>query len=281
MAASLDPVAHAACARDGFTFVRAVGEGVFKETFEVVLPDGAHVALKVYKPGHPHHRTGREIDALQRCAHVAIAKLFTLGTMDWGGTTYLLSIEEFIGGGTLASRLVNDTTLAPSDIRVVGSQLIDAVAHIASLGLVHRDLKPDNILFRDSGLTPVIVDFGLVRNLAEGSLTNTWLLQGPGTPFYAPAEQLTNDKDMIDWRSDQFSLGVLLSVAALGLHPYAEPGDSRPETIERVAMRREPSKSFVTAANTAGLAPLVKMVAPWPVQRYRIPAELQSAWDSP
>jgi hypothetical protein len=58
--------------------------------------------------------------------------------------------------------------------------------------------------------TPALVDFGLVRDLSETSLTASWLPRGPGTPLFASPEQLNNEKALIDWRSDQFSIGVIL-----------------------------------------------------------------------
>ena len=88
-----------------------------------------------------------------------------------------------------------------------------------------------------------------------------------------------NDLMMIDWRSDQFSLGVTFSVLALYTHPNAEPTDSsKHEAVDRVMQRQPPSKAFVDACAVADLAPLSRMVAPWPVQRFRTPADLLAAW---
>jgi len=88
------------------------------------------------------------------------------------------------------------------------------------LDLVHRDIKPANIMFKEGLETPVLVDFGIVRDLAATSLTQTWSPIGPGTPFFASPEQLNNEKHLIDWRSDQFSLGVTLYFARTARHPY-------------------------------------------------------------
>jgi len=152
------------------------------------------------------------------------------------------------------------------------------VRHIAAIGLVHRDLKPDNILFREDAVTPVIVDFGLVRDLTDTSLTESWFLRGPGTPFFAPPEQLRNEKAMIDWRADQFSLGVLLAISLFGLHPYQEEGAPSQQAVERVAQRVAQPDWFLKAARKANLDVLVKMTAPWPVERFRTPGDLCEAW---
>jgi serine/threonine protein kinase len=159
----------------------------------------------------------------------------------------------------------------------MGAALIDAVGHVASNDLVHRDIKPANILFRTAH-QPVLVDFGLVRDLRKSSVTVTWATCGPCTPLYASPEQLTNDKAIIGWRSDQFSLGVVLAFAALGMHPFARPGDDPAKTVLRVEAREGPSAEFIEAAGKADLQVLIQMVGNWPVERIRKPADLLKAW---
>jgi serine/threonine protein kinase len=275
---TLADVAQAFCATNGHRFVGPVGAGAFKETFHIVLATGAPQALKVYQPGFSPERTSRELSAMQRCSHPNIGRLSAIAGFHHDGVQYLLSGEEFLPGGTLTSRLRRGLLDGP-EARDIGGQLVSAVAHIASHDLVHRDIKPDNILFRADGVTPVIVDFGLVRDLAGASLTQTWLIRGPGTPFFAPPEQLRNEKTMIDWRSDQFSLGVVVSLSALGLHPYQEHGASPTQTVERVAERGPQTRRFVDAARQAGMPFLIRMTAPWPVERFRTPDDLQRAWE--
>lgn len=146
---------------------------------------------------------------------------------------------------------------------------------------MHRDIKPDNILFRADGVTPVIVDFGLVRDLVGTSLTQTWLMRGPGTPFFAPPEQLRNEKALIDWRSDQFSAGVVVALSAFGFHPYQEDGMSPAQTVERVAERGPQAGRFMDMAKRTGMLILIGMTAPWPVERFRTPDGLQRAWVEP
>ena len=273
----LRAVARAFCDTHGHKFVDRVGVGGFKETFHVILATGESQALKVYQPGFSPERTSREISAMQRCSHPNIAKLSSISMFYYEGAQYLLSLEEFLDGGTLSAR-VERGLLSRDEIRAIGPQLMSAVAHIASHGLVHRDLKPENILFRADAATPVIVDFGIVRDLLDTSLTRSWLIQGPGTPFFAPPEQLRNEKAMIDWRSDQFSLGIVLTLAAFGFHPYAEDGATPQHVVERVANRGPQAARFLDAANGAGMPVLIRMTAAWPVERFRTPDELQRAW---
>jgi serine/threonine protein kinase len=259
------------------TYVASVGAGAFKATFKAILPTGEPVALKVYRPGFSIPRTAREVEALSRCNHPNIASLLSIEQFVCAGTSYLVSTEEMLEGGTL-TRMLAQGLLARPAVLSLGSALIEAVAHVANLALVHRDIKPDNIMFRADRTTPVLVDFGLVRDLRADSITQTWLMQGPGTPLYAPAEQLRNDKELIDWRSDQFSLGVSLSYAAFGVHPFQEDGEAPQDFLPRVAERKEPSAKFIQLAKASQLSALVTMVRPWPIERYRTPDMLKSQW---
>lgn len=255
-------------------FANKVGEGTFKQTFKIICEDGSPVALKIFKPGASSERNHREFDAMVKCDHPNIAKLHSVGLFDFGGKLVLTAQEEFLAGGVLPPQISIPECLS------YGSQLISAVSHLRQLGLVHRDLKPDNIMFRDDGKTPVIVDFGLVRNLAEASITPTWLSHGPGTPFFASPEQLNNDKHLIGWRSDQFSLGVAFSFTCLGVHPFAEAADASPwDAVSRIAARQVPSAAFIERTKQE-LPALAKMVSPWPVQRYRLPGDLALAWNT-
>lgn len=277
----LQTVVQEICSARGLTFVAPAGEGTFKETFRVVDRAGGILALKVYKPDYSHpEREAREIDAMTRCAHPNVGKLLYIGPHTaTNGKQYMYSLEEFFDGGTLTERLLAGS-FSPAQVHAIGSSLIAAVAHIAAQELVHRDLKPDNILFRNDRVTPVVVDFGIVRDLGQMSLTPTHVPQGPCTPLFAAPEQLLNAKELIDWRTDQFALGVLLSVAGGGGHPYEEAGDVPILIVDRVGRRVGPNARFVAWSQGTGLGVLQRMVSPWPVQRFRTPNGLAAAWNT-
>lgn len=276
----LQQVASAICVDRGLTLGAEVGAGAFKTTFEVRLGDGSARALKLYRKAGADARTQREVDAIKRCSHPGIVRFEYIEVWRDGADDYIYSIEEFLDGGTLTKRMVTGL-MTPQVIRQLAASLADAIAHVAGLGLVHRDIKPDNIMFRSTDHSPVLVDFGLVRDLQQMSLTNTWLPQGPGTPFFAPPEQLNNEKHMIDWRADQFSLGVAMTVCGIGRHPYALAGNNPLQVIERVARREGTAPEFLAWAASNELDALTKMVAPWPIQRYRTPQQLVAALQSP
>lgn len=275
-AVSLEEVARAICARNGYAFDRKLDEGAFKEAFLVTTAAKEAKALKILKPGLVSERTQREVEAMTRCRHANIAALETVAGFVHLSVQYTYLVEEHIGGGTLDARLQTGS-VSREALLAMGGSLIDAVAHVAGNDLVHRDIKPANILFRTTG-EPVLVDFGLVRDLRKSSVTVTWATCGPCTPLYASPEQLTNDKAIIGWRSDQFSLGVVLAYAGLGMHPFARPGDDPAKTVLRVEAREGPSAEFIEAAKKSGLPVLINMVGNWPVERIRKPADLLTAW---
>ncbi|MBK9944327.1 MAG: serine/threonine protein kinase [Kouleothrix sp.] len=274
----LTQIAQAICGNKGLSFIAKVGEGAFKETFHVKDDQGGSLALKVYKSNTHQERNDREIQAMRTCNHPGVARLFSLETFVVGQTTYFSTTEEYLAGGPLTDKLKNQGLMSAPAIISLGAHLIDAIAHIASHDFVHRDLKPDNIMFREDGQTAVVVDFGIVRQLNAESLTGTWAMRGPGSPYYAAPEQLNNDKELIDWRTDQFSLGIVLAFCAFGQHPF-EAGN-QVLTVEHVAQHGRPSADFLRDIQAAGLPALEKMVAPWPYERYRTPQELAAAWSS-
>jgi serine/threonine protein kinase len=265
------------CQRNGLAFKGYAGGGAFKAVFEVGDHDGKSYALKIVLNPGISPRTKREIESVARCNHQNICKVHKTGTCSINGEDYPFIIEDFLSGGTLSAYCDNNGLLSREQASVIGMNLTDVLAHLKELNLVHRDIKPDNILLRDSIFDPVLVDFGLVRDIRATSLTQTWVLSGPGTPYFASPEQLNNDKSLIDWRSDQFSLGVVISLCYLGIHPYQQNGEPcySPATVENVALRKQHGAEFVSKAAHEKLPFLIRMTAPWPIERYRDPQELK------
>lgn len=273
-------VAQQWCNAKGYILCNAVKGGAFKKVFQVRTNEDRHFALKLVKSAIAEARTEREIAALQKCNHPSIAVLHDVGSFVFNEQECQYMLEEFLDGGTLKEKLEHRHFDFGQTINL-GTHLIDALEHIASLDLVHRDIKPENIMFRGGNMVPVLVDFNLVRDLSAGSLTQSWHLRGPGTPYFAAPEQLNNEKHLIDCRTDQFSLGVVLCLAFAGRHPYqheSEPLFSS-HTVEKVANRKKPDASVLEQLAQAGLTCIMKMIDPWPVGRYRNPVELKNAWE--
>lgn len=267
------------CDANDLRYGGLVGSGTYKETHKVFDPTGRPLALKVCNSENSPARLVREVEAMIACEHPNIAGLEKAETFRSEGVQHYYMLEEFIEGKTLEAR-IEAALLAREETVAVTRALIDAIAHLAAMDLVHRDIKPANIILREDALGPVIIDFGIVRNLGAPSLTKTFISQGPGTPLFAPPEQLNNEKHLIDWRADQFSLGVTASIAMSGLHPYAASVEaSLGDVVDLTAGRQGPSSRFVDWATSCGVEPLITMVSPWPANRMRTPAALSKSWD--
>lgn len=275
----LDKIAADICQDNSWKLEGFAGSGAFKRVYRCSSSLHGVLALKIITSGRVSDvRTEREIRAMLECDHQHIGKLLLLDTFNMSGTPYIYLVETFFDGGSLTDRIKSGVSL--DQVKVIAGQLVGALSHTRNKQLVHRDIKPDNIMFDDSKpVHAVLVDFGLVRDLKAKSLTMTWMTRGPGTPLYAPPEQLRNEKSMIDWRSDQYSLGVTLSFAGLGIHPYQQSDEDQDwdSAVERTANRAGQSDFFIDMASRQGLEWLIGMTNPWPIDRYRVPEQLISA----
>lgn len=264
------------CKQLDVTFVKGLGTGAFKEVF-LVKQEEQELALKVASlSGDLKERYKRETIALQGCSHPAISRIHRISELRESGGDYWCILEEYLPFGTLSNRITN-SPLNLNEVRSLGVTLAGAISHLAERKFVHRDIKPDNIIFRTED-EPVLTDFGLVRILGEESLTQDFLRQGPGTPRYAAPEQLDNDKGSIDWRTDQFGLCLVLAELVLGHHAFCESqNDLVHNAILAVVSRRQVPAVNQNTLCSLGFACLVKGLSPWPVQRYRTPDQLIAA----
>lgn len=267
-------IAKDICDTNDFEYICFIDAGTFKETYHVKKQDEDY-ALKVFKPNNSIERASREIDAMLRARCTNIAKLIMVNSHESEGFIFQYLFEEYLSGGTLGYHM-KTSNLSKSEIVLIGSDLVNALETTFSQRIVHRDIKPDNIMFRDARRDAVLVDFGLVRDLDATSLTKAFHMMGPGTPLYSAPEQLNNEKALIDWRTDQFALGVTLCEAILHTHPF-EAG-SPTKTVEKIASRVKCNVDVVKKINDLKLHPLVKMIEPYPINRYRTPEQLKGDW---
>lgn len=126
-------------------------------------------------------------------------------------------VEDYIEGKVL--REVMPQFNSTKEIFTLFNSLVKGLSIIWDRNIVHRDLKPENIIIRPNGM-PCIIDLGIARFLDLESLTKTISPVGPCTPCYASPEQLTNNKNLIDPRTDFFCLGIIALELYLGIHPY-------------------------------------------------------------
>jgi serine/threonine protein kinase len=181
---------------------------------------GQRMALKIVPPSAGGAaRLAREIAAVAALSSVYVPRVHSHGTRPVKGTDCFFLIEQFIEGGSYRSKLAAQPVQSLSSVLDVGASLIAACVDFEAARLVHRDIKPDNVMVDAAGKLWVI-DFGLVRFLDWSSLTATAAAVGPCTPGYGAPEQVRNDKSQITVRADLFAVGVTMYEALTGTHPY-------------------------------------------------------------
>ena len=186
-------------------------------------------------------REGRVLAMLQ---HPGIVPVYATGEAE--GTAYFVMPCV---AGTLAQRLGADRRLPYDEARSIMSQLARALAHVHGHGIVHRDLKAENILVDAGSGRPMLSDFGvaLVRT-SDHSMAEVW--KGYGTPRYAAPEQLLGDL-ACDHRADIHALGVLGFRMVTGRFPF-EGGDA--EIVAQRVAREAPGVAQYAAGVPADLA---------------------------
>ena len=229
------------------------------------------VAIKVLPSYHSEdanfvQRFRHEAQAVAGLNHPNIVQVHDFG--DDKGFSFI--VMEHLTGGTLHDRMNRRLTL-PESIDLLGP-IAEALQHAHEQGIVHRDIKPNNVLIDDSG-RPKLSDFGLARML-EGSAG----LTGPdsllGTPEYMAPEQALGRP--ADQKSDLYAFGVLIYQMLLGQTPFHE--DTPPETLLAHVHQPVPLPSAVETDIDPRLeANLIRALAKDPDDRHESPTELVDA----
>ena len=176
---------------------------------QVVVKIGTYASLNGLK------RIQREVEVLRGLSSVYYPRNIAFTT---NPPNYFVIVEEYVPSTPLSYCL--DQFLKPKDSLGFLKHLVTGLSVIWDKRVVHRDVKPDNILVL-ADATPKIIDLGIARLLDDESLTRTINAREPCTPNYAAPEQLKNRKAQIDQRADQFGLGIVFVQLALGGdHPF-------------------------------------------------------------
>ncbi len=191
------------------------GMGVVLKAFDAAL--NRYVAIKVLAPhlgssGAARKRFSREAQAAAAVVHDNVMEIH--GVADLEGLPYL--VMPYVRGPSLQHRLDNDGPLAVVEILRIGMQAAAGLAAAHAQGLVHRDVKPANILLADGTERVKLTDFGLARAADDANLTKTGVIAG--TPQYMSPEQARGEA--LDQRSDLFSLGSVLYAMSTGRAPF-------------------------------------------------------------
>jgi len=214
----IQPVADAV--RDRYRFEREIGAGGMATVFLATdLKHDRPVAIKVLRGGETAvdtERFHREIRVLARLRHPFILPLHDSG--EAGGALYF--VMPFVDGESLRSRLTRDGRLKIAEALELAREVADALHAAHEEGVVHRDVKPENILIARSGHA-LLADFGIARGTpgAARPETMTQLGMAIGTVAYMSPEQAMGERE-IDARSDVYALGCVLFEMLTGSPPF-------------------------------------------------------------
>jgi serine/threonine-protein kinase len=180
-----------------------------------------HIAIKVLPPELAFQsaiktRFLREAETAAQLSHPNIVPIYSVDETE--GLVYF--VMAYVSGDNLAKRLHDSGVLPVEDCRRITREVADALAYAHERGVVHRDIKPDNILLDAGTGRTMVTDFGIARAASEGDagrLTATGM--AIGTPAYMSPEQAAGDRQ-IDGRSDLYSLGIVTYQMLVGEPPF-------------------------------------------------------------
>jgi rhodanese-related sulfurtransferase/tRNA A-37 threonylcarbamoyl transferase component Bud32 len=251
---------------DRYAIEREAGRGGMATVYEARdVKHGRRVAIKVLEPELAAvlgaERFLREIEIVARLSHPHILALYDSGEAN--GQLYY--VMPFVEGDTLRSRLDRERQLAVEDAVRIVAEVAAALDYAHRCGVVHRDVKPENILLQDGHA--LVADFGIALAVSRAGgdrLTGTGL--SLGTPFYMSPEQAVGDR-AIDARSDVYSLGCVLYETLAGEPPFTGP---TPQAVVARILTEQPRELRAVRPNVSPALQQVVMraLARLPADRY-------------
>jgi eukaryotic-like serine/threonine-protein kinase len=215
-------------------------------------------------------RFRREAQAAARCAHPNIVAIYDFAMHE--GNPFLAM--ELVDGASLALTLRQNGRFAPDDAVAIMLQVLDALDSAHRIGVVHRDVKPANILLT-AGNRVKITDFGIAR-FETSDLTQQGAMVG--TPSYMSPEQCMGKP--VDARSDLYSAGAVLFEMLAGTRPF--PGRTSTEVTYRLMHEEAPDLAVTVPGVSPGLAAVVRRaLAKRPADRFASAADMAAALRTP
>jgi len=270
---SEDPTISVRTIDNRYTLHEEIGAGATGSVFNArdALLD-TWVAVKLLKPEYTANssaleRARQEILLSRDIAHPNILRVYHLASYEGG--TYITM--QWIKGGTLADIILEQGPLPVREVLSFATKLSSALAAAHSLNILHRDIKPGNILVDDDG-EPYLADFGLARLIGEHGLTHHGVFVG--TPHYSSPEQVALQE--LDERSDIYALGLVIFEMAAGRRPFE--ADTVAEILAMQRSTPPPDPATISPAIPGELAAIiVRCLAKDPADRIANAVELEEA----
>jgi eukaryotic-like serine/threonine-protein kinase len=251
--------------------IGAGGMGIVLKGFDTDL--NRPVAIKVLAPhlahsGAARQRFSREARAAAAVVHEHVVAIHNVESEL--ATPFL--VIQYVPGRSLQERVEHEGPLAPEEILRIGMQAASGLAAAHAQGVIHRDVKPANILLENGVDRALLTDFGLARAADDASLTHSGILAG--TPHYMSPEQAHGEP--VDARSDLFSLGGVLYFMATGHPPFR--AEQAMAVLNRICNDRHRPVSAINRKIPDELADVIdRLLEKKPARRFATAAEVEQA----
>jgi len=180
-------------------------------------------------------RAQREVETMQQCSTPYLVRMGPIGlsTTDITSDPVIYFSEQFIEGQNLRAYLGSAGAFSPQELVRLAFQISEAIKAIWQFSKIHRDIKPGNIMRHNEDGNFVLLDMGLVFDLQDESLS----VCPVGTPLYFSPEQMdfSNRRAVMNFRSDLFSLGIVMYEMATGKHPFTESATTTWDVLGNIA----------------------------------------------
>jgi len=226
--------------------IRPLNSGGQKLVFSATHPIDGAVVLKIILPHQKDEAIAREVSAVEQVQSERVPRILESGKASTPIGDCFWFREERILGETVRECLRRGSLSTKSLLRL-GLHTLEALVKAEQVNIVHRDVKPENIICAHDD-SYWLIDFGIARHLELSSLTETSAFFGKFTVGYAPPEQFRNFKRDIDTRSDLFALGVTLYECATGINPFRYNAVNDLEMLRRVENHPLPNLSLSCSA---------------------------------
>jgi serine/threonine-protein kinase len=262
--------------------IQEVDSGGQKIVFSGII-DGRKYALKFMAPNPSQiggqnseslddvtSRAQREVETMQQCStpYLVCVGPIGLNSTDIAGDPIIYFSEEFVEGENLRSYLQTNGVFSVSELVRLAFHMSEAIKALWQFSKIHRDIKPGNIMLRRDNSDFILLDMGLIFDLQDESLS----VFPVGTPLYFSPEQMdfNNRRTIMNFRSDLFSLGIVLYEMATGKHPFIEGAKTTWEVFGNIANATPRSPKELRPELSEKLNDIImRLLAKRPALRYR------------